>query len=36
MWLLPRESWGEYESKAVVERLDLAAEIEQWSGVATA
>ena len=36
MWLLPRQSWGEYESKAVVERLDLAAEIEQWSGVATA
>lgn len=35
MWLLPRESWGEYEEKAVVERLDLAAEIERWSGVPT-
>jgi len=36
MWLLPRDAWGEYEHKGVVERLDLAAEIEQWSGVATA
>jgi len=36
MWLLPRESWGEYETRAVVERLDLAAELERWSGVATA
>ena len=35
MWLLPRDAWGEYEEKAVVERLDLAAEIKQWSGVAT-
>jgi len=36
MWLLPRDSWGEYEHKGVVERLDLAAEIERWSGVPTA
>ncbi len=36
MWLLPRESWGEYENQAVVEHLDLAAEVDQWSGVATA
>jgi catechol-2,3-dioxygenase len=36
MWLLPRDAWGEYEHQGVVERLDLAAEIEQWSGVATA
>jgi catechol-2,3-dioxygenase len=35
MWLLPRESWGEYEDKAIVERLDLAAEISRWSGVVT-
>ncbi len=35
MWMLPRESWGIYEDQAVVERLDLAAEIERWSGVAT-
>lgn len=36
MWLLPRDAWGEYENQAVVEHLDLAAEIEQWSGVPTA
>lgn len=36
MWMLPRESWGEYETRAVVERLDLAAELERWSGVVTA
>ncbi len=35
MWLLPRNAWGEYENQAIVEHLDLAAEIEQWSGVAT-
>lgn len=36
MWLVPREAWGEYETQAVVERLDLNAEVERWSGVATA
>ncbi len=36
MWMLPRSEWGEYADKAVVERLDLTAEIAQWSGVATA
>jgi catechol-2,3-dioxygenase len=36
MWLLPREAWGEYADKAVVERLDLEADIARWSGVATA
>lgn len=36
MWLLPRESWGEYENRAVVERLDLAAELQRWAGVVTA
>ena len=36
MWLLPRSAWGAYENQAVVEHLDLAAEIEQWSGVPTA
>ena len=36
MWMLPREAWGDYESKAVVERLDLATELARWSGVATA
>ncbi len=36
MWMLPRDSWGEYETRAVVERLDLAAELERWSGIVTA
>lgn len=36
MWLLPREGWGEYETKAVVERLDLDTELVRWSGVQTA
>jgi len=36
MWMLPRSSWGEYENAAPVERLDLAAEVSQWSGVRTA
>ena len=36
MWMLPRAAWGEYEDKAVVERLDLAAELARWSGVGTA
>ncbi len=35
-WMLPRAAWGEYETKAVVERLDLAAELARWSGVGTA
>ena len=36
MWLLPREAWGEYETRAVVDPLDLDAELERWSGVVTA
>ena len=36
MWMLPRSSWGEYENAAPVDRLDLAAEVSQWSGVRTA
>jgi catechol-2,3-dioxygenase len=36
MWMLPRESWGEYESAAPVDRLDLPAELARWSGVRTA
>ena len=35
MWLLPRDAWGDYESRAVVEALDLDAEISRWSGVET-
>lgn len=36
MWMLPRSAWGEYEKAAVVERLDLDAELSRWSGVPTA
>ncbi len=36
MWMLPRSAWGDYETNAVVERLDLAAEVARWSGVETA
>ena len=36
MWMLPRPDWGEYETTAPIERLDLDAEIEKWSGVGTA
>ncbi|MGF1653398.1 MAG: VOC family protein [Actinomycetales bacterium] len=36
MWLVPREAWGEHEAAAVVERLELAAEVARWTGVATA
>jgi catechol-2,3-dioxygenase len=36
MWMLPRAAWGDYDSSAVVERLDMASELERWSGVSTA
>ena len=36
MWMLPRDAWGEHESKASIERLDLAAELSAWAGVRTA
>jgi catechol-2,3-dioxygenase len=36
MWMLPREEWGIYEQEAMVERLDLAAEVQRWSGIRTA
>jgi catechol-2,3-dioxygenase len=35
MWMLPRAEWGAYENAAPVERLDLASEVRQWSGVST-
>lgn len=35
-WMLPRAAWGEYETKAIVARLDLPAELARWSGVGTA
>ena len=36
MWMLPKDSWGEYADAAPVERLDLAAEVRTWGGVRTA
>jgi catechol-2,3-dioxygenase len=36
MWMLPRSAWGEFEHTATVEPLDLAGELERWSGVSTA
>lgn len=30
MWMLPRDQWGEYESQAIIEPLDLAAEIRRY------
>jgi catechol-2,3-dioxygenase len=35
-WMLPRESWGEWEHSAPVEPLDLAGDLVRWAGVATA
>ena len=35
MWMLPRYAWGEHSDRAVVERLDLDAELQRWSGVGT-
>lgn len=36
MWMLPRDAWGDYEHRAVIDRLDLDREVSDWSGVATA
>ncbi len=36
MWMLPRDAWGEHESQAVIERLELDSELDRWGGVATA
>ena len=36
MWMLPRAEWGEYENAAPIDRLDLAAELDRWTGVRTA
>ena len=36
MWMLPRAGWGDFETSASVERLDLAAEVSRWGGVRTA
>jgi len=36
MWMLPRKDWGIYDNAAPVDHLDLAAEVDRWSGVRTA
>jgi len=36
MWMLPRDHWGPYENAAPVDHLDLAGEVQRWSGVPTA
>jgi catechol-2,3-dioxygenase len=36
MWMLPRAAWGEFENAAPVDRLDLPAELDRWTGVRTA
>jgi catechol-2,3-dioxygenase len=36
MWMLPHETWGEFENAAPIERLDLEMENQKWSGVGTA
>ncbi len=36
MWMLPRTAWGEHEHAAIIERLNLPAEVARWSGVRTA
>ncbi len=35
MWLVPRADWGEYESEAVVQPLNLQAELRRYGGSAT-
>ena len=32
MWLVPRAEWGEYDSRAVVQPLDLEAELQRHGG----
>jgi len=36
MWMLPRAEWGAYENAAPIDRLDMAAEVQRWSGIGTA
>ena len=35
MWMVPESEWGKYAVDAVVEPLDLGAEINRWTGVET-
>lgn len=34
MWSVPREAWGEYERQAVVQPLNLEAELRRWGAAA--
>ena len=36
MWMIPNAEWGDFAHAAIVERLDLAADVSRWSGVRTA
>ena len=36
MWMVPREDWGDYESEAVVQPLNLDAELSRYGGRVTA
>ena len=36
MWMVPRAEWGEYETTAIVELLDLAGDTARWAGIRTA
>ena len=36
MWMLPRDSWGEFASAAPIDHLDLEGDLTRWSGVRTA
>lgn len=35
MWMVPESEWGKYAADAVIEPLNLGAEIDRWTGVAT-
>jgi len=36
MWRVPREAWGEFESKGVVMALDLDADLKRWGAAGAA
>jgi len=36
MWMLPRDQWGPFENEAPIDHLDLAREVQRWTGVHTA
>jgi len=35
MWMVPREEWGEYEQRAIVQPLDLERELRRHGGAGT-